>query len=86
MRRKSVISLLFAALLYFGLFVFPGLVQAERFYITQGLGCESWVVFLSSQTEEIYPEYDTYGSDGVVSEERLQVWAKPRDITYWPTA
>lgn len=74
------------AIIIMALLLIPALVEAKMFYITQGMGCESWVVFLSSRADYVDPEYDAYGSDGTKSDERLQVWAKPRDITFWPAA
>jgi len=74
------------AIIVLALLLIPALVEAKLFYITQGMGCESWVVFLSSRDDVIQPEYDAYGSDGTKSDERLDVWAKARDITFWPAA
>lgn len=74
------------ALIIIAFLLIPATAQAETFYITQGLGCESWVVFLSSRYDGVQPRYDAYGGDETKPDERLGVWAKPRDVTYWPAA
>lgn len=85
-KARRTFNRVFLPIVFTFIFLLPGVSRADRFYITQGLGCESWVVFLSSRNDQIYPEYDAYGSDGITPDERLRVWARPRDITYFPAA
>lgn len=63
----------------------PALARAELFYLTQGLGCQSWVVALSKRSDAVELCHRAYG-DGVIPGETLRTFAKAENISFWEAA
>lgn len=73
------------AIIILAILLLPVPAHAKTFYITQGLGCESWVVALSTGEENVELIHEAYG-DGVVRDERLRTFAIRKRVSFWPAA
>lgn len=78
MRKLFAIVALLATLL-------PGTLHAKTFYITQGMGFESWAVAISTRQDTVTLDYQTYG-DWVLKNGREPFYAYDRQISVLPAA
>jgi len=76
---KKIIVIIVALLLL------PVVAQARTWYITQGMGMQTWVTALSTRPDNVGLIHEAYG-DGVIREERLRTFARGRDVSFWEAA
>lgn len=59
--------------------------EAKMFYITQGMGLETWVVALSARADDVEVGYRSYGED-VRADEALPFYARRESVSFRPAA
>lgn len=67
------------------LLLLPMVAQARTFYITQGMGLETWVIAMSSRTDGPNLSYEVYGGE-VVEAEQIPITLRPRSLSWWEAA
>ena len=67
------------------LLLLPIVAQAKTWYITQGMGMQTWVVALSTRADNVELIHEAYG-DGVIREERLRMFARGQGVSFWEAA